>query len=322
MIMIWIRLCIIQATPSTKFCNSDVDHYRIFVELKKQEVRIIGIRKMPFAIKSLPSCPKVEYYQTSSDNGSRDLSRTIVLLSANPGHVLDYEAIIPGLEAKNLCVIGLNWPGYGESSIENVPDISGGADYFFRVLVEFVQEMGIKQAIFIGNSVGGYAALRLGIEHPDRVYKIVLVSSGGFSPKGALTRLFCKFMSSSIAPSPKTFAEFYLSHKDQPVPVEILKRAEKQNDKLSLKINHAVWASFGRTEYLFTSEDVLNVEVPVLCIFNKRDPVIRPSHDGKNAKALFANKPNVKFVEMDSGHCPFAEIPDEFMKVMDEEHII
>jgi pimeloyl-ACP methyl ester carboxylesterase len=270
---------------------------------------------MPFKIKALSACPKLEYYD--SETGSSD--KIVLLLTANPGHVKDYDAILPILESKGFHVFGINWPSYGESSIENVPDdeIASGASYFYKVLVQFVEDMQINNALLIGNSVGGYCAIRLAYEHPERVSKVVAVSTGGFSGRGILTRFFCNYMSSFLAPSPKTFANFYLSHKSAKFVQEMLDRASKMGGS-ALKMNHAVWASFPRADCQFTSENVQRISAPVLLIFGKRDPVIRSKVDGSEAKRQFANKSNVQFVELDSGHCPFAEIPDDFLKEVDK----
>ena len=38
--------------------------------------------------------------------------------------------------------------------------------------------MGIEKAHFIGNSMGGQAALKLAADHPERVDKLVVIGSG------------------------------------------------------------------------------------------------------------------------------------------------
>ena len=42
----------------------------------------------------------------------------------------------------------------------------------------FMAAMGIDKAHFIGNSMGGQAALKLAVDHPARVDKLVVIGSG------------------------------------------------------------------------------------------------------------------------------------------------
>jgi pimeloyl-ACP methyl ester carboxylesterase len=264
---------------------------------------------MPFFNKALPSCPKLHYY----DSEARDLI-PIVALTANPGDVQDYEAIQATLE-KDYRFIGVNWPGYGESSIEGVADISDGSLYFYRVLIELLEALALPPAIFIGNSVGGFAAGKLAFEHPEKVLKMILVSPGGFSPKNFLTKGFCKFMSTRFAPSPRTFAGFYLGHQKVQSVKNMLARAKSssQSGVLGIKMNRAVWASFNDPRY-YLANDMAKVSTPTMIVFGKRDPVITVSRDAPEARKAFGD--NATIVEMDSGHCPFAEIPEEFLKVI------
>ncbi len=46
------------------------------------------------------------------------------------------------------------------------------------VLDAFMAAMGIEKAHFIGNSMGGQAALKLAVDHPSRVDKVVVIGSG------------------------------------------------------------------------------------------------------------------------------------------------
>ncbi len=69
-----------------------------------------------------------------------------------------------------------------------------GAALFASVLEDFTKALALGPAAFIGNSVGGFAAARLAITHPERVARLVLVNSGGLIPMNLLTRAFCTLM--------------------------------------------------------------------------------------------------------------------------------
>src|SRR5215472_5390062 len=113
----------------------------------------------------------------------------LVLLHANPGDHHHFDDIVPAL-ARSYRTIAIDWPGYGDSAPPNPPR-SATAMLFADVLEDVVEGLHLEPAIFLGNSVGGYAAARLAIRRPERVRALILVDSGGFSPPALYIRLFC-----------------------------------------------------------------------------------------------------------------------------------
>src|SRR5262245_44314562 len=100
----------------------------------------------------------------------------LVLLHANPGEHNAFDSILP-LLSRHYRTIALDWPGYGESTPFDPPD-AASAMRFADVLEEVVAELDLPPAIFLGNSVGGYAVARLAITQPERVSALILVDSG------------------------------------------------------------------------------------------------------------------------------------------------
>src|ERR1700682_873291 len=114
----------------------------------------------------------------------------VLLLHAALHDRTDYAPVHDALVAGRR-VLALDWPGHGESP---TPDTPLRAVQFSDVLKEFVESLDLRDLVLVGNSVGGYAACRLAIEHPERVAGLVLVNSGGFTPHSAVTRAFCAVM--------------------------------------------------------------------------------------------------------------------------------
>src|SRR5690242_20243946 len=152
----------------------------------------------------------------------------LVLLSANPGDHRDFAAILPAL-AREYRVYAFDWPGYGQSP---APAQSASAMLFADYLRAAVDALDLRNAIVIGNSVGGYAAARLAIDAPSRVAALVLVSPGGFTPHNMVTRFFCRAQGWrwlkpwTVVP----FARLYL-HKRNAVVSGILARAATEQCK-------------------------------------------------------------------------------------------
>jgi pimeloyl-ACP methyl ester carboxylesterase len=67
-------------------------------------------------------------------------------------------------------------PQFGKS--EKVALKEGRLGFNARVLNAFMDELGIKQAHIIGNSMGGQAALKLAVDYADRLGRLVVIGSG------------------------------------------------------------------------------------------------------------------------------------------------
>ncbi|BDH56674.1 hypothetical protein MTP03_16130 [Tsukamurella sp. PLM1] len=68
-------------------------------------------------------------------------------------------------------------PGYGQSSKDiDQSDPFGDLAMAVRGLLD---ELGIDKAHLVGNSYGGAAALRLAMDRPDKVDKLILMGPGG-----------------------------------------------------------------------------------------------------------------------------------------------
>ncbi len=72
-------------------------------------------------------------------------------------------------------VFAPDFPGYGRS------DKPGRFDYTFagfsRWLAAFLDACGLRRAVLVGSSMGGAVALRLALDEPERVSKLVLIGA-------------------------------------------------------------------------------------------------------------------------------------------------
>lgn len=247
--------------------------------------------------------PSSSVHFTESGKG-----KPLLLLHANPGDSLDFEAVIPEL-AKQYRVLALDWPGYGGSA-QPSSDRVVCVLYFYQVLMEFLDALKLPPALFIGNSLGGNVAARLAILAPERVLGLVLVSSGGFTAHNLATRAFCALQGSRFAFSPRFFAGLYLRRRN-PVVMAMLKRAATSQATATRRaLNRAVWRSF-LDPMNDLRESAGRIKAPTLLIFGRYDPVISAKHDGRIASKSI---PEARLVVMPSGHAPFAEIPEAFLE--------
>ena len=76
--------------------------------------------------------------------------------------------------AERYRVIALDLPGFGESDKPIAAPYN--APYFANSVAALMDELDIDAAHIIGNSLGGRVGIELGLLHPDRVRKLVLLS--------------------------------------------------------------------------------------------------------------------------------------------------
>src|SRR6201996_2716723 len=102
----------------------------------------------------------------------------VMLHGGGPGAsgVSNYSRNIDAL-AQHFRVIVPDMPGYGRSA--KGVDQSDPFGYLADMIRGLLDELGVGTAYLVGNSYGGAAALRLALDTPHRVDKLVLMGPGG-----------------------------------------------------------------------------------------------------------------------------------------------
>lgn len=237
----------------------------------------------------------------------------VVLLHANPGSHHDFDAVIGRLSERSR-VIGVDFPGYGDSPPPSDP-AAASAMMFADVAEQVVTALALPPAVIIGNSVGGYAAARLAIYHPERVRALVLVDTGGFTPHNLQTRAFCRFKGSEIVTRriAGRFARNYLKKRNQDVEAILERTDAGARVKTRVAIDAAVWRSFTHPEHDLRAR-AAKIACPVLLAWGAFDPVLKLKTDGRTTSRCL---PGSRLVEFGTGHMPFAEDPEAFLAVVE-----
>jgi 2-hydroxy-6-oxonona-2,4-dienedioate hydrolase/4,5:9,10-diseco-3-hydroxy-5,9,17-trioxoandrosta-1(10),2-diene-4-oate hydrolase len=151
----------------------------------------------------------------------------VMLHGGGPGAsgVSNYSRNIDTLAAQ-FRVIVPDMPGYGRS-VKGV-DQSDPFRYLADTIRGLLDELGIGTAHLIGNSYGGAAALRLTLDTPHRVGKLVLMGPGGIGttrglPTAGLKRLLSYY--GGDGPSREkleTLIRNYLVYDGASVPAELI----------------------------------------------------------------------------------------------------
>lgn len=116
---------------------------------------------------------KIHYHEFGGDHGGIPI---VCLHGAGPGATAwsNFHGNVETLAA-NAWTLLVDLPQYGRS--EKVVIEGGRQSYSARVIVDFLNAMGIEAADFVGNSMGGQIALKLAADHPERAHCIVVVGS-------------------------------------------------------------------------------------------------------------------------------------------------
>jgi pimeloyl-ACP methyl ester carboxylesterase len=234
----------------------------------------------------------------------------LVLLHANGGDHRDFEAIVSDL-ARTWTVYAIDWPGHGGSDLADYPT----AIRFAELLPEVLEEFGSGPFALMGNSVGGFAALRTAITRPDLVSQLVLVDPGGFTPRSPLSLAVCRVIGSErIAPmAMRQLPRLYLRKSNSYVKSARARAVAASREPSRVSAFASMWRSFADPKHDGRA-GAESLAVPTLLIWGTRYPVLPWTIDGRRAtKAL----PRATVVTLPCGHQPYLEMPREFIAALD-----
>jgi len=233
----------------------------------------------------------------------------VVMLHATLHDRRDFDPIFDEI-ARSHRAIAIDWPHHGESS--NSGSLPRASDLVVA-LKDVVSALELEPAVFIGNSVGGYAAAQLAIDDPERVAGLVLVNAGGFTKQTAATRAFIKLMSSPAFFTKRMLpllAKAYMRAKtdsDRAIIQRVRARAAGSGAAVAAKL----WSSFNDPSFDLR-ETAARITAPTLLIWGVKD-MTTPLADGKRAAAVI---PRSALHELPTGHLPFSSMPWEFLEIV------
>lgn len=117
------------------------------------------------------------FYLRAPAKGESRHAVPLLLIHGLGARSLDWAALIPGLQEAGHEVIIVDLPGYGRSA---KPEHAG---YTIaeqeRAVVGVLRQLGIGLADVAGWSMGGWIAMKIAADHPERVRRLVLFDSAG-----------------------------------------------------------------------------------------------------------------------------------------------
>lgn len=275
------------------------------------------------------SVDRVDRVEHTVRVGRRDIFLTeagegpaVVLLhggGAGASGASNYSRNIDAL-ARRFRVIVPDMPGYGRSTKGiDQDDPFGDLATSVRGLLD---ELGLDKAHLVGNSYGGAAALRLALDRPDKVDKLVLMGPGGVgTTRGLPTKGLSQLLGYYGGDGPslekiETFIRSYLVYDGAAVPQELIQQRFEASIDPAVVADPPLQRPSGPKALKtllrmdFTRDKRLaKLQAPTLVIWGAADKVNRPS----GGQRLLETIPNCDlYVAAHTGHWVQWERPELF----------
>ncbi|SDX01423.1 Pimeloyl-ACP methyl ester carboxylesterase [Flavobacterium degerlachei] len=114
--------------------------------------------------------------------------QTIVFIHGLSSNADAWSRNIENLKEKYTCV-ALDLPGFGKSS-KVAPAYT--PIYYADIVVKLIDKLKLKNVIVAGHSMGGQAAIKLALNHPEKLKKLILIAPAGIEEFNAQQSLLMK----------------------------------------------------------------------------------------------------------------------------------
>jgi non-heme chloroperoxidase len=227
----------------------------------------------------------------------------MVLLHGITDSYHSFETVLAHLPATVRAVVP-SQRGHGDASAPESYRLSD----FASDLESLMDALALDRAILVGHSMGTAVAQRFAIDHPDRVFGLVLV--GAFA---ALARNpdCVAFGETSIAPlsdpiDPAFVRAFQESTLARPVPKAFLDRVVAESLKVPARVWTAAWSELIATDH---TPDLSRIAGPTLLVWGDRDEMMLRAEQ----EILLRSIPAARLVIFaGAGHAPHWEEPERF----------
>jgi pimeloyl-ACP methyl ester carboxylesterase len=253
----------------------------------------------------LPDGVTLAYIDTGNPTGP-----PVVLIHGYTDNARDWVTLLPYL-SKRFRLILVDIRGHGKSSKPECCYTRLDFAYDIKLLLDVLS---IRRADVIGHSLGSIIAQTFAEYWPERTDRVVLISSTGGAPPGAIARPQFDYaaeirkLKDPIDPD----SPFMIAWWDSPTPVDpdFIRRERQDSAAIPLKVWLAVVDEAGLSSstaaYADLQSTLPRLKAPTLLIWGSKDPIMEEPARNTLRDALPAAQ--VKIFE-GLGHNPFWEDP-------------
>lgn len=196
----------------------------------------------------------------------------LVLIHGMGGDTTAWSHLIPELSKEVRC-IAVDLRGHGKS---DKPDMPYTQDLFAEDVATLLDKLRVDQAYICGSSMGGFVALKMALNHPQKVKGLILIDTATHMPPKSLevaTRLGKIFMEKGLdayfeAEVKEIFHPMFVRrHKDA---VKAFIDSKKTRDPaIAMRIQQGNMKS-----PIAMDKAIKNIKIPTLIIHGKEDTVV------------------------------------------------
>jgi pimeloyl-ACP methyl ester carboxylesterase len=206
---------------------------------------------------------RIHYFEALPPKGS--VEKPLVLVHGLGARGEDWGAMLPALAAAGFHVYAPDLLGYGRSPR---PDVSYSIAMEETVVVQFMQTMHVARADVGGWSMGGWISMKLALDHPEMVDRLMVYDSAGvYFPATWQPDLFTPSDTAGVRK---------LMTMLSPKPIAIPEFAAKAAVR---KLQENAWVIDRSTASMLSGRDLLdfklqNIRQPMLIVWGAEDALI------------------------------------------------
>jgi pimeloyl-ACP methyl ester carboxylesterase len=255
------------------------------------------------------------------DIGEQGDDRPIVFVHGLSGQWQNWLENIPRF-AQERRVVAMDLPGFGTSEM---PREKISIEFYGAWLEELCERLDLGPVVLVGNSMGGFVAAETAITHPDRVERMLLLSSAGISTASAYqsaTVLVGKLAGLMVA---STATHMRLIARRSELRRLALLMLARHPSRLAPDLAYEGFlkgagkagfydALMACVRYEFRDR-LPQVACPTVIVWGEKDMIL-PVEDADTFVSMIPGARRILF--KDTGHVPMAERPSTFNTALDE----
>jgi len=209
---------------------------------------------------------RIEYFEQPATTGG---GVPLVMIHGLGGRSEDFAGLMPQFAAQGFHVYAPDLLGYGDSDKPASSDFSIATEE--RVVTEFMDAVDLPHADVVGWSMGGWIALRLALDDPQRVDRVAVYDSAGIVfDTTADTSLFAPTDYAGVTRLFRALSPTY------PLPPLFVQRA------IIRKLARSRWILDRSMTAMRSGHDIVNLKLPsmkppLLIVFGTADVLTPPS---------------------------------------------
>ena len=251
------------------------------------------------------------------DEGPRDDPLPLVLLHGTSSSLHTWEGWTQALKGQKR-VISFDLPGFGLTG--PAPDGNYRIENYVAFLTAVLDHLGVQTYVLAGNSLGGYVAWASSLANPQRVQRLILVDSAGYSYPSSSVPLAFRIARTPVLGSlfgqvlPRSIVEKSVANvygDANKVSKELVDRYYDLSTRAGNR--QAPVQRFKQTQPGLLAERIVELKMPTLILWGGKDRLIPPELGTRFSKEI-AGSQLVVFPEL--GHVPQEEAPLQTVAVV------